>query len=229
MGAAGKEHRMTGREQLIKTLKGEKVDRVPIWLNHNFVKDEGRNPYTDQWMSDDPRFLAFKDFYYRQCEVGKDISAAGSSRNLCTAAAHIHKTKECVGENCKEIHYVINTPKGDLTFMDRIERNISTVWRVEYPVKGPEDIEKLLTIDWELGPLDYSSFYEIERGLGDRGMPIVMIDTPAITVATLMPFEEYLMYTATDLPRVKELTEIAYGRVKQILTRALAAGVGPVI
>jgi hypothetical protein len=208
---------MTGRERLIKTLKGEKVDRAPIWLGDTFCQDENLNPFIDEWMGKDSRLKAFKEFYYANCEIAKKIWAPGSNRNLSTPAANIHKIDERIFGDSKEIRYLINTPKGDLTFTDKIDRNVSTVWRVEYPVKAPEDIEKLLSIDYKIGPLDYSAFHKMDQALGDSGIVIPMIDTPAITICSLMPFEEYLLYTATDFSMIKELTEIAYGRVMLIL------------
>ena len=219
---------MTGRERLLKTLRGEKVDRVPIWLFETYVKDENLDEFTDGWMKKDKYFRDIKQFYYNNCEIIKEYMLPGSSRNLVIPQEFVNVGKIKEHDNMKDITYEINTPKGILTYTDRLIRDISTVWKVEYPVKSTEDIDKLLSLDFKTPDKSFDDFFEIEKKLGQKGVMMVLMDTPMVAVSGMMPFEEFLMYIASDFEMVKELADIAFERIKALLGWALAAGLGPI-
>ena len=60
---------MTGKERILKTLKGKPVDRVPIWLLDPFANDMVIDDWTEKWMTDDPLFIDLRDYYWENCEL----------------------------------------------------------------------------------------------------------------------------------------------------------------
>ncbi len=219
---------MTGRDRILKTLKGERVDRVPIWLGRAFANDGCFNDFTEQFKSRDKRFIELKSYYYGRCEIFRQYSLPRCSRILVTPPEYIHLTEKNHSKDRIDMHFEINTPKGRLTYIDQERKNISTSWRLEYPVKNRRDIEKLLAIDFEVPSLVFDDYYELERELGDRGVIVIRVESPMVAVSSTMPFQDFLMYIATDFDMIKDLTEFAFIRIKQLLQQALEKGIGPI-
>jgi len=219
---------MTGRDRILKTLKGERVDRVPIWLGRAFSNDHGFNDFTEEFKNRDKKFIELRSHYYGRCEIFRQYSMPRCNRLLVTPPEYIHLTEKNQSKDHVNMHFEISTPKGRLTYIDQEQKNISTRWRLEYPVKNKRDIEKLLAIDFKVPSLVFDDYYELEKELGDKGVIVIRVESPMVTVSSTMPFQDFLMYIATDFEMIKELTEVAFKRIKQLLKRALKKGIGPI-
>lgn len=217
---------MTGRDRILKTLKGEKVDRVPIWLMGPFARemDDDR----ESWTAKDSRYRELKKLYDESCEMFRQYRLPGCNRILATPQKHIQLKETIINGNETDKVYVIITPKGNLQKIVRKSQDIGTSWDIEYPVKNEDDLYKLLSVNFEIPEYDYANFYEQEKLLGNKGVMVVYVDTPMITLSTCMKFEDFLAYTMTDLELMKEATAVAFERIKGLIQKAIDAGLGPI-
>lgn len=228
---------MNSKERIIKTIKGEKTDRAPIWLRDQFNfggKFELRNElvldvllldeYADGWVNIDPNMRAVKEHYKR---VGGDIirefvvPGKVCNRLLCTPPSKITLVDEKFEKEDKISYFEIDTPKGKLKTVTKCTRNVSTMWNVKYLVEGEDDIEKLLSIPFELDDIDDTIYKKELNILGDDGIIMMQIDTPLITVSGLMEFEDFLIMCISDQAKLRELCDIAFERIMIIVETCL--------
>lgn len=180
---------MNSRERLLKALKGEKTDRVPVTL---FIQSQGHfvtqlAPSADPWDFD----AAQKRIIDFQRKLGLDIHVRMLFFNSREPVfAHwdllnfqnetedwkVKTTKEISGSTTK-YHHLIQTPEGELSqvFCINEERpGIFMFGSTEPPIKTPEDLE----IAMKYEP-DYSeetkqkmkeSVASIREYLGDDGI-----------------------------------------------------------
>lgn len=233
---------MTGRQRLIATLKGEKTDRVPIWLRDQFnyggdfaLREEKMldvlllDEFTDGWVQSDANLKAIRH-HHRDVggEIIREFILPGKvcNRLLCTPPSRINLIETRITGTRKECHFAIDTPKGRLTTVTACEKNISTMWNDKYLVEDPDDIEKLLSIPYEQEYIEDSIYREEETILGDRGIMMLQIDTPIITVSGLMKFEDFLIMCVADRGLLRELCDIAFERILGIVETCLKRNTG---
>jgi len=227
---------MTGAERIVNTLRGEPTDRAPVWLLDPFANDMVIDAWTEQWMRDDPLFRDLQQYYWEKCELifeYKSISPYGvCNRVMATPPRYItvenEEITEEAGKTSKTITYRIDTPKGPLHFKERWQKNIATPWRIEYPLESIEDAEKLLSIDGTQDEIDFSDFFKIQKRIGDKGVMMVLINTPMVTVSSAFRFEDFLIYSKTEPELIMEMTETAFLRVEAVLEQCIDAGLGPI-
>jgi len=100
------------------------------------------------------------------------------------------------------------------------------MWQEKYLVESEEDLEKIMSVPFELEPIDRAQ-YDTESGLlGDDGVMMMQIDTPLITVSGLMDFQEFLILCGSDPELLRTLCDMAFDRVYQVVERLLAQGMG---
>ena len=88
---------------------------------------------------------------------------------------------------------------------------------MEYPVEKPEDLEKLRSVPWSVPEgLDAPTV-----GHADRSIVRLAVSSPFVCVAGSMTFQSFLELCATDLPLVRELTEVCAGRIMATLDHML--------
>lgn len=147
---------MNGRERLLKTLKGEKTDRVPVTL---FIQSQGHfatqlEPSADPWDFD----AAQKRIIDFQRKLGLDVHVRMLFFNSHDPVfAHwdllnfqnetkdwkVKITKESAGSTAK-YHHLISTPEGELSqiFCVNEERpGIFMFGSTEPPIKTPDDLK----------------------------------------------------------------------------------------
>jgi len=125
-------------------------------------------------------------------------------------------------------NYEVYTPKGILTTVTACEKDVSTMWNVKYLVESQDDIAKLLSIPYKLESIDDTIYRQEDAILGDRGVLMMQIDTPIITVSGLMRFEEFLVMCLEDQLLLRDLCDIAFDRIMKIVEKCLEQGMGTI-
>lgn len=201
---------MTPRERLLRTLKGERADRVPLVLpGFEFRSRERLEGLRDPRR----REVAGRIFDETTFAVGVPSFI---NRYLVTPQQRMRaETKDLPGGG-RETNGVIDTPGGPLTFVTRTDTK--TTWTVKYPVETREDIEKIASVPWELPekllPPDIDNLPE---GLAERGIVRTGISSPFVCVSGMMAYQMFLELCATDLDLLRRLTETCRRRVLDCL------------
>ena len=198
---------MNVRERFLAMLRGEPHDRVPIELYGFWRPDRGA---LDAEADPLKREIGRRIF---DRHVFRSFLPSHINRYLVTPPQRIRETHEDLPNGHRRTRGVIDTPKGELTYLTEWDSESGTQWTHKYPVENVDDIWKIASVPWELPegirPVDGS-----ER-VGDfdaRGISETGVSTPMVCVAEMMGFERFLMLTATDLDLVERLTQMCLDR-----------------
>ena len=94
-------------------------------------------------------------------------------------------------------HTVYHTPKGDLHSVKRVSTKGEPGYIVEHLIKEPEDIDKLLSMEFAPVPVNEGRYKELVAKVGDRGVTMIGIGHAGYAVQVLMG-SETLAYFSID-------------------------------
>ena len=205
---------------MLGALAGRAVDRVPLDLaGFQFALREAIEKEADPFRRDVARRV-FEETAFRH-DVNSFVN-----RFLVTPPQRMRTEERELANGNTEATGVIDTPKGELTFVTAWDPKARTDWMVKYPVESREEALKLASVTWELpeglAPPDADLY---PPGLAERGLVTTSISSPMVCVSGCMPYEMFLELCFTDLPLVEELTEICRRRVLECV-EVLLSGPG---
>jgi len=203
---------MTPRERFLATLRGEKADRVPMDLaGFTFESREAIDAHPDPYCREVAHRVYDETCFFRDLR-------APINRYLVTPPQAIRSRSEVLADGTRLTRSVIETPKGTLAATTQYEPGPQTTWTTEYPVKSPEDIDRIASVVWEL-PHGLSTCEEDEppEDFGRRGIRTVRVSSPFVCVAGMMTYELFLELTLTEPGLMARLTETCRQRVMAVL------------
>ena len=220
---------MTHRERLLRSGRGEAVDRVPISPPIGFdpIGWEARG---EQTRPDDPLWTEIARLCAEHCDCLVHVPAVGplfDRRFLLTPVQYIERLPdEHQGEWIIQRH-VVHTPRGDLTTTDKHQAGVATSWYTEPLVKTVADAEALLSVPYEFVPPDLTPALQYMEAVGERALTEVGVSTPLVSVSRLMHFDQFLLWCAAERDLIHRLMFAMQERVRIGLAYVLEAGVGP--
>lgn len=224
---------MTGKERLFAAIKGEAVDRPPIWLREGFNigGDWMEEPMQDVltraggqsidfflgW-KDTPLYRELFDFVSRYADPMRSWNIDGYlNRYLVIPPKYIETVNKKADENTVIVDGRVETPYGPLRFQERLTRGLNTYWHVKPLVHSVDDLKKMFDIPFDFDPSVLTPYLEqygaIRDSLGDRGILRIEYPSPIVAISAAMTLEDFLAMSITE----KEL----FHRITQELTDRL--------
>jgi len=211
--------KLTSRERIMRIFQNKEVDRPALKL----------------WGTTLDGFLLHPD-YKPVCEMAARLSdlfiSAGSTFDVYYGRnyeKHVEvEIKDTSLDNWKDKHIVFHTPEGDLHGVERISTVGEPSYTLEYLVKEPEDLKKLLSIPYEPFPFKTDDYMQKQAKLGDRGVVIFEVEHAGYALQRLVGSENMAYFSIDCRDVVEEVTSTFSGRIREYVQSALAAGVtGP--
>ena len=203
---------MNPRERLLKTIRGERADRVPLVLEgfHCTTRDQ-----LDAIDDGARRHIAQRIYGQTAAPVNCNSFV---NRYLVTPQQFISEvTRDRAGDGVR-VTSEIATPKGKLTAVTATNPQSETVWTVKYPVESLEDVEKIRSVPWEmpegLAPPDTS---RLPDGFGERLVLRTGVSSPFVCAAGMMPYDYFLELCATEPGLMRELAAQCHERILSVL------------
>jgi len=210
---------MTGRERLLKAIKLESVDRVPVSTFPLLPPPPG----TESKFS--PELNDLLDYTYENTDLlfpwGYELMANARENDLL----EIKTWKE--GSSTYK-RTVLHTPGKDLTSLERRDDSVNTNWLLEPLLKDVDDIDKYLSIPFELKK-DERVFSEFERRksfVGSRGIIYTDLGDPVGWACTLLGFETFLSEFMLNRQKILKLMDALFERQFEALRFGLESGAG---
>jgi len=198
---------MTPRERLLRTLRGQQADRVPLVLPGLQLSSEAELAKVA-----DPLRRRLAARVFRQMHFCVHVPSH-INRMLVTPPQRIRSQAVPLPNGRRRRRGTIETPKGPLTFVTEWDPVAHTTWTVKHPVETRADIAKIASVPWELPRgLKPPELHEPPGDFAERGVVRTGISSPFVCVAGMMPREWFLELCLTDLPLIRELTEICRQR-----------------
>ena len=166
---------MTGKQRLTAAMRGEPVDRVPVWLREGFPIVEPfpeADHFTLGWQTQQLYSDLLRDISPYADGIRTWSLGLFFNRFLMVPPDRIHTEESMVTADTKRIDGVVDTPRGELTFSNEVRRGSRTVWYVKALVESVGDLEKLAEVGFELDPADIQGFFSEDRAArGQAGQP----------------------------------------------------------
>ena len=192
---------MTSRERILAAMRFEKVDRVPVSPWH-FGKVDPEGPLGRELL--------------RKTDLIHDTGAGGDP--ILGRAAKVDS------EQRDDIRITtVHTPKGELT--SKYRRTEITGATVEFLLKEPDDIEKVLSIPYEPPDIDLSDHAKWRDRIGEEGLVLVGIVNGVATPASWFSPEGFCLAWADAPDLVEKLTAVATERLIDYAGRLCRGGV----
>jgi hypothetical protein len=190
---------MNRRERLMATLAGQPVDRPAVsFYEINGLDEvaEDANPFNiyshPSWA---PAIRLARDETDRIVMRGVPLLDAPPD-----PLAELTTTETGWRDGSFYTHTTIRIGRDTLTSTTRRDPDVNTVWEIEHPLKGPEDVEAFLSVPLPTpaGRPDTRRVLAAEASLGDSG--IVMIDSadPLCQAAALFDLGVFTVVATTE-------------------------------
>ncbi len=208
--------RMTGRERLMATLKGESVDRPAVSFHEIggfLINPKDPDPYN---IYNSPSWLPLLELAENKTDIIRMVSPVraqshlswdGSSNSGIREKYVEQKTWEENNSRFTRLTFRINGK--ELTSLTRRDCNLDTVWTVEYLLKNSDDARLYLSLPDEVFDenIDIAHLEEEEKNLGDRGIILVDSEDPLCATASLFNLEDFTIFAYTEMDLCHKLLE----------------------
>ncbi|MDD4126023.1 MAG: uroporphyrinogen decarboxylase family protein [Eubacteriales bacterium] len=125
----------------------------------------------------------------------------------------------------KDNHIVFHTPKGDLHGVERISTVGEPSYTTEHMIKEPEDIEKLLSMEYE--PFDFKAdgFFQRQRQIGDRGVVLVNLYHAGYSLQCLIGSENMAFFSIDCRDKLERAIGVFSDRIREFVKSVTASGI----
>ncbi len=208
---------MTSRERLLRVMRGELPDRVPV-STYELV---GYN--STLFYNREPSYRPLMDYIREKTDcmclhyMPSDLFLA------CSAARPDHTVERVETADGYETHLTVKLPGRTLHKVDRVISGIYTTWNVEPLCKSLEDVDALLDVPYEPATYDASDMPRLQREVGEHGLLVTSPADPAYMAMSLMEFGESLVWAMTETEHFTRCVNLLHERVMRNLERQLDA------
>jgi uroporphyrinogen decarboxylase-like protein len=207
---------MTRRERLTAIFRGEAPDRpaVKLW-GAGF-----------QRVAVLPAYEPVRDAAIELTDLMESSAAAFNLHYGAKAEAITHtETRETDSPDWVEDVFTVQTPHGPLSSVSTRSTRKLPGYQKEHLLKEPDDIHKLLSIDYEPLVREIEAHEELDRKIGDAGIVMFGLDHAMYGLERLIGSENFALWSLDCEDLLLEAMGEFARRIRQHAEWALAAGV----
>ena len=190
---------MTGKERVIAAIKGEKTDRVPIWLGWEWYYHQPL-PEADDFSRGWKQKPEYKRVFEYASQYADTLHPCGTNLfnrfGVLPPYRIINDDGIHTDPDTISMQGYLDLPDRKLYFENEARRGQATTWNIKHPVHSLEDLDAILETAFEIdqsalefGVKNLRSQYE---KVGDRGLLRVSISSPMITISNCMSMQSFL-------------------------------------
>jgi len=215
---------MTGRQRVLAAIRGEAVDRVPIWLGWEWYFHEPLPPedhFTSAWKNK-PEYRRVFDHAAQYCDTLHPRSGSQLfNRFAMVQPNRIKHEDDFFLTPDIQVHRgwldVPGSPRR-LTFENQTRRNVATVWGIEAPVQSLEELDALMSAPWEVDAAALEASvkraFALDKQIGDRGLMRFSVSSPLIMISSVLSMQDFLESLALEEAYIHTVMEEVTRRVE---------------
>ena len=214
---------MTQKELFLAALRGEEVDRVPVWLREGFPIVDGpadADDFTRGWQAD-PDYRALYEYVKPHVVAFSHWWVPSFNRMLMVPPKCVKTRTESVSGDLRRSHTRVETPSGELTAVSERRRGVATGWSIKPAVECVEDLLKLAEVPFEIDPAHIEQgiehYEEAARRAGDRAVLRMSLPSPIVAISGTMCLELFLELSHTEKDLFHQLLEEITRRELEVL------------
>jgi len=203
------------KQNIINALRGDPVQKIPIWLREGFPIGEPFPPvddFTMGWQNQKLYKELYRDISPHVCAIRPwGFDEPWINRFLMIPPNKISIDEQQLGTDIKRITGTVNTPRGELFYVNEIKRGTNTVWHVEPLVKSIEELKMLAEVPFEYKSSDIDlslkPYYLAHEEVNEKGVLTIWLSSPIVSFSGCMGFSNFLELTITHNSYVHKLLE----------------------
>lgn len=213
---------MTSRERLLKAIRLEPVDRVPI----NTYELCARN--SRSFENAEPSYQGLMAFIRQNTDAVAMWNPSGNG--VFAMSAHPTEiTRTRTHDDARGLtatQHTVVTPSGRaLTWTDKVYRDVVTTWHTEHICKTLQDVDDYLSIPFVPQTFSAADFPRIQSEVGEHGIVMASVGDPACTAMEMMEFGEATVWAMTETEHFARAMEEIHRRTMASLENMLKAQV----
>jgi uroporphyrinogen-III decarboxylase len=190
---------MTRRERLMATLNGRPVDRPAVsfyeiggWV----AAPDDPDPFN---IYSAPSWRPLLELAEQETDLVRMVSPGVKFRNADLRRT-IFETQEYLEAGSRFYRTTLRIGGRILTSLARRDPDVSTVWALEHPLKGVDDLKAYLELPDEAlaEDVDVSNLLAADAEVGDRGIAMVDTGDPLCAAAPLFSLGDYTVAALTE-------------------------------
>lgn len=122
-----------------------------------------------------------------------------------------------------------HTPEGDLREVFQKSTCGKPGYEMEYLLKEPDDILKILSLPYEPFPLDATPYHDTNACVGDSGLAYFGLDHAMYALQRLIGSENFALWSLTDDELMMEAMRVFATRLHGHANAAVASGLGKAV
>ena len=178
---------MNSRERLLKCIRHEPIDRVPI-STYELV---GWNKHS--WENNEESYKKLMDLIREKTDC---IYMFNSGMRVMPNKAE--QTLEWKENSSNYYKRTFNTGKGSLESLHREDEGVHTRWTLKHLLEDISDIDKYLSIPYNPIEFETKRFDKEREELGDKGLMMISVEDPICLAAELFEMSRFLVYAVTE-------------------------------
>ena len=206
---------MTSRERILKTLQGERPDRVDTLQSpcHTPKNRSGltadRVPislydfdgFNEDWIHNYPEYEAILKYAEGKTDRFFSWGPISDKPNIFLGELppDTIKTTRWREGNSTYTKTTVKTPEGEISNLVREDDNIHTGWELEKICKNETDAEKIMSLPYTPFKPPVDSFFELDKKLGETGIILGDLSDALLLTVEIFGFSRFLMLY-TDNP-----------------------------
>lgn len=208
--------KLTSYERIMRIFQNKEIDRPALKL----------------WGASLDGFL-LHPAYSPVCELAAQISdlfvTASSPFDIYFGKnrdAHVeYEIKDTKDIVWKDKHITYHTPEGKLHGVERISTVGEPSYIIEHLVKEPEDLKKLLSINYEPFPFQADDYIQKKACLGDRGVVMLALDHAGHALQRLIGSENIAYFSIDYREYLVEMMHIFSSRIRDFVNSTISSGI----
>ena len=208
---------MTSRQRLLNTIRHEPTDRVPISLYE--LSQFAGSAYAS-FANEEPSYRRLLETMAEKTDCILQVQPSVHYPGIEAVTETIRWSE---GDSEYE-RTILHTPKGDLTALNRRDKNIFTVWCLEHFLKSPEDIALYQSLDLTCRA-DASPLLDAQARIGEDGLVCPSINDPLCRACELFSMEDFLVYAITEPEQAQMFLDFLWELVREETAQILRADV----
>ncbi|MBN2852076.1 MAG: hypothetical protein JXQ23_05000 [Clostridia bacterium] len=206
---------MNSRERLLKCIKNEPIDRVPI-STYEMVPFKAKNDFYNL----EPSYQNMMDFFAKYTDI--IYSAAPEMTPLTNITERIETPIE--GGVMAKI--IIHGRGKDLVKVQKKLDNQYTWWTLKHFCDDMDDLEVYIdTLPDLLEEVSLDQAHQLEKDLGDKGIMMLSIPDPLCIVADSFEFGNFLVQAITETERIYKAADAIYEYQTYHFDKMIKAGI----
>lgn len=189
------------KQLMLSAIRGEPVERIPA-ATYNFHPLDG--------FSQKPGYAPMVEALAQAKHVGILGKCGANLRQPGSDRSKVER--QTVGDATLTITET-ETPKGTLRTVNKSPKG-QPGYCVEPLIKDDHDIEKFLSLSSEPAVVDLSPAKEFYEKLGEKGIAYLGYSDPFYSIAYRFDFEDFAVRCLRELPRIQELVDREFRRIK---------------